>query len=195
MRHADQREYSSSVHSVGRASVVPEEDVPSVSPLVVASVVVPSVDSLVSAEVVALSDEPVEAVGSPLVSPNDVEPPEVLLLDAVSSQTQGANVMSSWQTWDPGVSPSHQHITDAPGTQAPWSVSPPSCGVGSFEQAASSAPRASILVQLRGLIGRGGYTPLRGGGGVRNSVHAVCRYLLRPPFAHDAVEALDDGRV
>lgn len=23
----------------------------------------------------------------------------------------------------------------------------------------------------------------------------VCRYLLRPPFAHDAVQALPDGRV
>jgi hypothetical protein len=29
----------------------------------------------------------------------------------------------------------------------------------------------------------------------RKRLERVCRYLLRPPFAHDAVEALDDGRV
>ena len=29
----------------------------------------------------------------------------------------------------------------------------------------------------------------------RNQLERVCRYLLRPPFAHDAVQALPDGRV
>ncbi|PCC72905.1 Putative transposase [Nannocystis exedens] len=29
----------------------------------------------------------------------------------------------------------------------------------------------------------------------RKQLERVCRYLLRPPFAHDAVKALPDGRV
>ena len=29
----------------------------------------------------------------------------------------------------------------------------------------------------------------------RSALERVCRYLLRPPFAHDAIEALSDGRV
>ena len=29
----------------------------------------------------------------------------------------------------------------------------------------------------------------------RKRLERVCRYLLRPPFAHDAVQALPDGRV
>ena len=29
----------------------------------------------------------------------------------------------------------------------------------------------------------------------RKRLERVCRYLLRPPFAHDAVEDLKDGRV
>ena len=29
----------------------------------------------------------------------------------------------------------------------------------------------------------------------RRRLERVCRYLLRPPFAHDAIEALADGRV
>ncbi len=28
----------------------------------------------------------------------------------------------------------------------------------------------------------------------RKRLERVCRYLLRPPFAHDAIEALEDGR-
>jgi len=29
----------------------------------------------------------------------------------------------------------------------------------------------------------------------RKQLERVCRYLLRPPFAHDVVQALPDGRV
>ena len=29
----------------------------------------------------------------------------------------------------------------------------------------------------------------------RKQLERVCRYMLRPPFAHDAVQALPDGRV
>ena len=29
----------------------------------------------------------------------------------------------------------------------------------------------------------------------RKQLERLCRYLLRPPFAHDAVKALPDGRV
>ena len=32
-------------------------------------------------------------------------------------------------------------------------------------------------------------------GSDRKQLERVCRYLLRPPFAHDAVQALPDGRV
>ncbi|HRI06782.1 MAG TPA: transposase, partial [Nannocystaceae bacterium] len=59
-------------------------------------------------------------------------------------------------------------------------------------RAQEPAPRPSLTLSAFGMHLHAATTV---DGRDRKQLERVCRYLLRPPFAHDAVKALPDGRV
>lgn len=163
--HACHREKSSSVHSVeGGSSVSPVPSVPSLVPPVppVVSPALSVVPAVVPSSVVVPCVVIPPVTLSPAVELDPSVPDEgspVELASVLALQTQGSNVLSSWQTWAPGVAPSHQHITDAPGTHDPSPSLSPS-GVELLEHATTNALRVSVLVRVCGLIGLRQYQSL-----------------------------------